>query len=80
MIIFTVTQCQTFLSQASLSSAQSKRIKREQELRDREQLLSRRFGHDHTAINVDYLAQEQMSLQNSHRNVDEMLHTGKYHR
>ncbi|KAJ8734801.1 hypothetical protein PYW08_014051 [Mythimna loreyi] len=62
--------------QASLSAAQSKRIKREQELRDREQLLSRRFGHDHTAINVDYLTQEQLSLQNSHRNVDEMLHTG----
>lgn len=62
--------------QASLTNAQNKRLRREQELSDREQLLSRRFGHDHTAINVDYLGQEQMSLQNSHRNVDEMIHTG----
>ncbi|CAG5017870.1 unnamed protein product [Parnassius apollo] len=62
--------------QASLQNAQNKRRRREQELADREQLLSRRFGHDHTAINVDFLAQEQMSLQNSHQNVDEMLYTG----
>ncbi|CAK1599861.1 unnamed protein product [Parnassius mnemosyne] len=62
--------------QASLQNAQNKRRRREQELADREQLLSRRFGHDHTAINVDFLAQEQVSLQNSHQNVDEMLHTG----
>ncbi|KAJ0181206.1 hypothetical protein K1T71_003291 [Dendrolimus kikuchii] len=62
--------------QASLNNAQNKRRRREQELIDREQLLSRRFGHDHTAITVDYLAQEQVSLQNSHRNVDDMLHTG----
>ncbi|CAH2990086.1 unnamed protein product [Chilo suppressalis] len=62
--------------QASLTNAQNKRQRREQERADREQLLSRRFGHDHTAITVDYLAQEQNSLVNSHRNVDEMLHTG----
>ncbi|XP_028159493.1 probable Golgi SNAP receptor complex member 2 [Ostrinia furnacalis] len=62
--------------QASLVNAQNKRRRREQELADREQLLSRRFGHDHTAITVDYMAQEQTSLVNSHRNVDEMLHTG----
>ena len=62
--------------QASLSTARSKRLRREQEKDEREQLLNRRFGHDHTAITVDYLAQEQNSLQNSHRNVDEMLHTG----
>ncbi|CAG9782993.1 unnamed protein product [Diatraea saccharalis] len=62
--------------QASLTNAQNKRQRREQERADREQLLSRRFGHDHTAITVDYLAQEQTSLVNSHRNVDEMLHTG----
>ncbi|KAL0850147.1 hypothetical protein ABMA28_012023 [Loxostege sticticalis] len=62
--------------QASLVNAQNKRRRREQELADREQLLSRRFGHDHTAITVDYMAQEQTSLVNSHRHVDEMLHTG----
>lgn len=62
--------------QASLNNAQNKRRRREQEKAEREQLLSRRFGHDHTAITVDYLAQEQNSLHNSHRNVDEMLHTG----
>ncbi|XP_061382840.1 probable Golgi SNAP receptor complex member 2 [Danaus plexippus] len=62
--------------QASLTNARNKRYRREQEKAEREQLLSRRFGHDHTEINVDYLGQEQSSLQNSHRNVDEMLHTG----
>ncbi|XP_023949091.1 probable Golgi SNAP receptor complex member 2 [Bicyclus anynana] len=62
--------------QASLNNAASKRRRREQEKIEREQLLSRRFGHDHTEITVDYLGQEQSSLQNSHRNVDEMLHTG----
>ncbi|CAH0722598.1 unnamed protein product, partial [Brenthis ino] len=62
--------------QASLSNAKNKRRRREQEKEEREQLLNRRFGHDHTAITVDYLAQEQNSLHNSHRNVDEMLHTG----
>ncbi|XP_063633594.1 probable Golgi SNAP receptor complex member 2 [Cydia splendana] len=63
--------------QASLNNAQNKRRRREQELAEREQLLSRRFGpgHDHT-ITVDYLAQEQQSLHNSHRDVDEMIHTG----
>lgn len=66
------------LPQASLNNAQNKRLRREQERKEREQLLSRRFGpgSDHTAITVDYLGQEQLSLQNSHRNVDEMLHTG----
>ncbi|XP_050673308.1 probable Golgi SNAP receptor complex member 2 [Leptidea sinapis] len=62
--------------QASLTNAQNKRRRREQEKEEREQLLSRRFGNDHTAITVDYMAQESVSLQNSHRNVDEMLHTG----
>ncbi|KAG7304457.1 hypothetical protein JYU34_011401 [Plutella xylostella] len=62
--------------QASLNNAKSRRQRREQEKSERDQLLSRRFGHDHTEITVDYLAQEQNSLQNSHRNVDDMLSTG----
>ncbi|KPI93358.1 putative Golgi SNAP receptor complex member 2 [Papilio xuthus] len=62
--------------QASLLNAQNKRRRRQQEQEDREQLLSRRFGHDHTAINVDFLGQERNSLQSSHQHVDEMLHTG----
>ncbi|XP_038208518.1 probable Golgi SNAP receptor complex member 2 [Zerene cesonia] len=62
--------------QASLINAQNKRRRREQERTERDQLLSRRFGNDHMAITVDYMAQENASLQNSHRNVDEMLHTG----
>ncbi|XP_013195030.2 probable Golgi SNAP receptor complex member 2 [Amyelois transitella] len=62
--------------QAALTNSQNKRKRREQERLDREQLLSRRFGHDHTEINVDFLAQERNSLHNSHRNVDDMLHTG----
>ncbi|CAH2253320.1 jg965 [Pararge aegeria aegeria] len=61
--------------QASLNNTASKRRRREEEKTEREQLLSRRFGHDHTEITVDYLGQEQNSLQNSHRNVDEMLNT-----
>ncbi|XP_041974535.1 probable Golgi SNAP receptor complex member 2 [Aricia agestis] len=62
--------------QASLQNSRNKRLRREQEKAEREQLLSRRFGHDHTSIDVDYMAQESMSLQNSHRGVDEMLQTG----
>lgn len=71
---------QPFSFQASLNNAQNRRRRREQELAEREQLLSRRFGpgHDHT-VTVDFLAQEQQSLHSSHRNVDEMLHTGKLH-
>lgn len=65
--------------QASLLNAQNKRRRRQQEQEDREQLLSRRFGHDHTAINVDFLGQEHNSLQSSHQHVDEMLHTGVYY-
>ncbi|VVC94195.1 unnamed protein product [Leptidea sinapis] len=47
--------------QASLTNAQNKRRRREQEKEEREQLLSRRFGNDHTAITVDYMAQESVA-------------------
>ncbi|GBP78270.1 Golgi SNAP receptor complex member 2 [Eumeta japonica] len=64
--------------QAALTNYQRRRLQREREREERENLLSRRFGNDHTAITVDYTAQEKLSLENSHRNVDEMLHTGSH--
>lgn len=64
--------------QAALASSRQKRARKEAALTEREQLLSRRFAPnpDVTAINIDYSVQHQNSLQNSHRGVDEMLHTG----
>lgn len=64
--------------QAALASAVQKRLRKEAALNEREQLLSRRFAPnpDITAINIDYALQHQSSLQNSHKGVDEMLHTG----
>lgn len=65
--------------QAALVASKQKRARREAALSEREQLLSRRFtaNPDVTAINIDYSVQHQNSLQNSHRGVDEMLHTGE---
>lgn len=64
--------------QAALAAHQQKRARKEAATREREELLSRRFAPnpDITAINIDYALQHQNSLQNAHRGVDEMLHTG----
>ncbi|RZC34909.1 Golgi SNAP receptor complex member 2 [Asbolus verrucosus] len=64
--------------QAALAASQQKRARREAAASEREQLLNRRFAPnpDLTTINIDYAIQHQNSLQNSHRGVDEMLHTG----
>lgn len=64
--------------QAALASYQQKRLRKEAASREREELLNRRFAPnpDVTAINIDYSIQHQNSLQNAHRGVDEMLHTG----
>lgn len=64
--------------QAALAASQQKRKRKEAQANEREQLLSRRFAPnpDLTTINIDYAIQHQTSLQNSHRGIDEMLHTG----
>lgn len=64
--------------QAALTAYQQKRLRKEQANREREELLNRRFAPnpDVTAINIDYALQHHNSLQNAHRGVDEMLHTG----
>lgn len=64
--------------QAALTAYQQKRLRKEAASREREELLNRRFAPnpDVTAINIDYAIQHQNSLQNAHRGVDEMLHTG----
>ncbi|XP_063922738.1 probable Golgi SNAP receptor complex member 2 [Zophobas morio] len=64
--------------QAALAASQQKRARREAAASEREQLLSRRFAPnpDLTTINIDYAIQHQNSLQNSHKGIDEMLHTG----
>lgn len=64
--------------QAALMACQQKRLRKEAASREREELLNRKFAPnpDVTAINIDYAIQHQNSLQNAHRGVDEMLHTG----
>lgn len=64
--------------QAALTAYQQKRLRKEAASKEREELLNRRFAPnpDVTAINIDYAIQHQNSLQNAHRGVDEMLHTG----
>jgi Golgi SNAP receptor complex protein 2 len=64
--------------QAALAASRQKRARREAAACEREQLLNRRFAPnpDLTTINIDYALQQQNSLQNSHRGIDEMLHTG----
>lgn len=47
------------------------------EMRDREQLLNRRFtSNTETTIDLDYSLQHHNSMQNAHQGIDEMLLTG----
>ncbi|XP_054271515.1 Golgi SNAP receptor complex member 2 [Macrosteles quadrilineatus] len=64
--------------QAALRSHQHEVYRRQQEEREREELLSRRFTHtDHdTSIIIDHSLQHNTALQNSNRGVDDMLRTG----
>uniref|UniRef100_A0A0K8TS74 Putative golgi snap receptor complex member 2-like protein n=1 Tax=Tabanus bromius TaxID=304241 RepID=A0A0K8TS74_TABBR len=56
---------------------QQKKQKRELEISEREQLLNRRFAaNSETAIEIDYSLQHHNSLNNAHKGVDEMIHTG----
>ncbi|KAJ8965191.1 hypothetical protein NQ317_008729 [Molorchus minor] len=59
--------------QAALEVSRQKRARREAAANEREQLLNRRFtpNPDVTAINIDYAIQQQNSLQNANKGVDE---------
>lgn len=66
--------------QAALRIHQHETYRRHQEENEREELLSRRFTHNSsdqdTAIIIDHSLQHNMSLQNAHHGVDDMLKSG----
>lgn len=64
--------------QASLRSVQHRRLTKEQELQDREELLSRKFTtNDHdTSILIDHSLQHNSQLKTSHREMDDLLGSG----
>lgn len=56
---------------------QQKRQRREAEINEREQLLTRRFQpNSDTTIELDYSLQHNTQMQNAHRGVDDMLSSG----
>jgi Golgi SNAP receptor complex protein 2 len=56
---------------------QQKKERREIEISEREQLLSRRFQpNSETTIDLDYSLQHNSKMLDAHRGVDEMLYTG----
>lgn len=56
---------------------QQKRQRREMEINEREQLLTRRFQTNaDTTIELDHSLHHNTQMQNAHRGVDEMLSTG----
>lgn len=62
----------------SLQNVIHRRMLREQEIREREELLSKKFSanEQNTAIMIDHALQHNTSLQNAHRGVDELLGSG----
>lgn len=64
--------------EASLRNVQHRRQAREQEMRDREELLSKTFSANDrdTSILIDQALQQHTSLQNAHRSVDELIGSG----
>ncbi|XP_067142368.1 Golgi SNAP receptor complex member 2 [Centruroides vittatus] len=68
--------CQHY--QAALRNFQLKRLNVEQQQRDREELLSRRFtpNDQATSIMIDHALQHNNSLNNAHRGVDELIMSG----
>lgn len=63
--------------QAALTNWQQKQQRKQYEINEREQLLSKRFrANSETMIDIDYGIQHQNSMNNAHRGVDEMLMTG----
>ncbi|XP_072181063.1 Golgi SNAP receptor complex member 2-like [Diadema setosum] len=63
---------------AALRNIQHRRQMREQEERDREELLTRRFtaNDDNTSIMIDHELQHNTSLHNSHREIDNLISSG----
>ncbi|XP_065360401.1 probable Golgi SNAP receptor complex member 2 [Calliphora vicina] len=64
--------------QSSLQMFREKRHRKQQELSEREQLLSHRFAPntDETCLDIDYALQHNTQLGNAHRGVDDMISTG----
>ncbi|XP_018330781.1 probable Golgi SNAP receptor complex member 2 [Agrilus planipennis] len=64
--------------QAALTAWRHKRARQELLASERKELLNHRFSPnpDATTITMDYAIQQQTSLQNAHRGIDEMLYTG----
>lgn len=62
----------------SLQNVIHRRMLREQEMREREELLSKKFSanEQNTAIMIDHALQHNTSLQNAHRGMDELLGSG----
>ncbi|XP_071455535.1 Golgi SNAP receptor complex member 2 [Hetaerina americana] len=67
---------------AALRVFQSRLHEREREMREREELMSRRWERDittkdkETSIQIDHSLQHNMSLQNANRGMDDMLRSG----
>ncbi|KAI8126339.1 probable Golgi SNAP receptor complex member 2 [Lucilia cuprina] len=64
--------------QSSLQMFREKRQRKQQELSEREQLLSHRFAPNsaETCLDIDYALQHNTQLGNAHRGVDDMIATG----
>lgn len=63
---------------SSLQMYREKRQRRQQEISEREQLLSHRFtaNNAETCLDLDYALQHNQQLGNAHQGVDEMISTG----
>ncbi|KAF8768181.1 Golgi SNAP receptor complex member 2-like [Argiope bruennichi] len=64
--------------QTSLQNAIHRRMLREQEMREREELLSKKFStnEENTTIMIDHSLQHNTSLQNANRGMDDLLGSG----
>ncbi|XP_075159818.1 golgi SNAP receptor complex member 2 [Haematobia irritans] len=64
--------------QSSLQMYREKRQRKQQEISEREQLLSHRFtaNNTETCLDLDYALQHNQQLGNAHQGVDEMISTG----
>ncbi|XP_035233039.1 Golgi SNAP receptor complex member 2-like [Stegodyphus dumicola] len=64
--------------QTSLQNAIHRRMLREQEIREREELLAKKFtaNPQNTAIMIDHSLQHNASLQNAHHGIDELIGSG----
>ncbi|GBM86709.1 Golgi SNAP receptor complex member 2 [Araneus ventricosus] len=65
--------------QTSLQNAIHRRMLREQEIREREELLNKKFStnEENTTIMIDHSLQHNTSLQNANRGMDDLLGSGE---